>query len=88
MYSYNSGEETLDVSFEDGIATDIQLITTSKTKLSHTVQLYNFTGNLIKEGRSVGETVTWNLSSLPRGIYIISVKDRNNEIYNRKFFKN
>jgi subtilisin family serine protease len=90
MFSYRSGDGAMEVSFED---TELQqaysTVTTSKTKSSYSVKLYNITGSLIKEGRSLGETVIWNLSAFPDGVYVLSVKDSNDkEVYNKSFLKN
>jgi subtilisin family serine protease len=89
MFSYRPGDGTLEVSFETAVLQQTySTAAISKTKLSYAVQLYNITGSLVKEGRTSGETVIWDLSSLPDGVYILSVKDGNNEIYNKKFLKN
>jgi hypothetical protein len=49
--------------------------------------VYNFP---VKQGNSAGETISWNLSNQPRGIYIVTVYDTNSNsiVKTVKFVKN
>jgi hypothetical protein len=84
--AYNPGTGILEISFETSTSKQTQAV--SKTAATYTILLYDIYGNKIKEGRSSGETFVWNLSSLRTGIYIVSVRDNNNEpVYSNKFNK-
>ncbi|MDR1369699.1 MAG: T9SS type A sorting domain-containing protein [Dysgonamonadaceae bacterium] len=81
LMSYNSNTNILEISF-NSLNTQARNV-----KESYTVQLSDISGNLVKTGKSSGETVSWNLSSLRKGIYIVSVRGQNKQIYSKTFIK-
>jgi hypothetical protein len=68
---YNPNTDILDIQFNSN--TEVQSVKISR---DYQIKLVDFYGNLVKEGRSSGENISWNLSNLRNNtVYIIHVYD-------------
>lgn len=77
----SGGVECMSSYYPDTQTVGISFINTQSLPPSayYTVLLYDLNGRKIRETRSSGEAVAWNLSSERNGIYLVVVRDSNNQ---------